>query len=129
LNKTGEKDTKLNADKLGHGGQIVTLPPSGTPASSGNNSTGKIIEMPHGGLNKTGTPLNSKLNGEVTRFDDRSNKPLSHIDQQPTGVSRSNIGTPPVFRQGPGATNAGSNLHVASGPAFQSQARFGKFSR
>jgi hypothetical protein len=125
LNKTGEKDSRLNVDKLGHGGQIVTLPSSGTPASSGNNSTGKIIEMPHGGLNKTGTPLNSKLNGEVTRFDDRSNKPISHIDQQPSGVSRSNIGTTPVFRQGPGATNAGSNLHMASGPAFQSQARSG----
>jgi hypothetical protein len=130
LNKTAEqKHSKLNVDKLGHGGQIVTLP-SGTSASSGNNGAGKIIDMPHGGLNKTGAPLNSKLNAEVTRFDDRPAKPLSHIDQQSTGVSRSNIGTPPVFRQGPGATNAGSNLHVASGPAFQSQARFGsKFAR
>ena len=94
---------KIGADKLGNGGQIVTLHSPGTTASSGNNSagSGKIIDLPRGGLNKTGAQQNSKLGGEITRFDARPAKPLSqiHVNQQPTGISRSNIGTPPKFRQ------------------------------
>jgi Caspase domain len=156
---------KDGADKLGNGGQIVTLPSSGTTASSGNtgvgkivtlpssgatapsgnnsvgkivtlpssgattssknNSVGKIVDLPGGGLNKTGAPQNSKLNGVVTRFDDRPAKPLPQIrmDQQPAGTPRSNLGTAPVIRQGLGTTNAGGDLRVASGPAMQSQVR------
>src|SRR5260370_32010832 len=74
----------------------------------------------------------AKLDGKVTRIDDRPAKSLSQIriEQQPAGISRSNIVTPPRFQQGPGITNAGSNLHVASGPAFQSQPRSsGKLTR
>jgi len=107
-------------------GKIVTLPPSG--ASSGNNGTGKVIDLPGGRLNKTGVSQDSKFNGVVTRFDDRSAKPLPHIDQQrrldqqPAAKPRMNFGPSPT-RQGLGNTNAGSDLHVASGPAMQSQAR------
>jgi hypothetical protein len=116
---------KVGVDKLGNGGQIVTLKPAGTPAPSGNNGAGKIIDLPGGGLNKIGTPPNSKLDGVVTRTDDRPLKPLpqAHIEQQPAGISRSSVTTPSRFQQGPGTMNAGSNLRVASGPAFQSQAR------
>jgi hypothetical protein len=129
---------KIGPDKLGNGGQIVTLHSPGTTASSGNNSagSGKIIELPGGGLNKTGAPQNSKLGGEITRLDDRSAKslPQIHVNQQPGGISRSNIATPPKFRQELGVTNTGNNLRMAStqfhAPAFQSQARSGgKFGR
>jgi hypothetical protein len=124
---------KIGADKLGNGGQIVTLHSPGTTASSANNSagSGKIIELPRGGLNKTGAQQNSKLGGGITRFDDRSAKslPQIHGNQQLGGISRSNIATPPKFRQQLGVTNAGSNVRMAStqfhGPAFQSQARSG----
>jgi hypothetical protein len=113
------------AAKPGNGGRIVTLQSHGTTASSGNNSAGKIVDLPGGGLNKIGAQQNSKLDEKVTRIDDRPAKSLSQIrvEQQPAGISRSNIVTPPRFQQGPGITNAGSNLRVASGPAFQSQAR------
>jgi hypothetical protein len=131
LNKTAtQQNSNLNVDKLGHGGQIVTLP-SGTSASSGNNSAGKIVDLPGGGLNRIGVQKDSKLNGEVTRIDDRPAKSFSqiHINQQPTGVSRSNIGAPPIH-QGLGNTNAGGNVHFASttefhGSGFQSQGRSG----
>jgi Caspase domain len=126
LNKTGaQNDPKLDVSKLGNAGQIVTLKPPGTPASSSNSGAGKIVELPGGGLNKTATPPNSKLDGAVTHSDDRPVKSLPpiHMEQQPADISRSNIGTPPAFRQGAGATNSGSNLRLASGPAFQSQAR------
>jgi hypothetical protein len=129
---------KIAADKPGTGGQIVTLHSPGTTASSGNNSagSGKIIELPRGGLNKAGAQQNSKLGGEITRLDDRSAKslPQIHVNQQPGGISRSNIATPPKFRQELGVTNTGNNLRMAStqfhAPAFQSQARSGgKFGR
>jgi hypothetical protein len=126
LNKTdAPQNSKLNVDKLG--GQIVTLPSSGIHASSGNNGTGKIVELPGAGLNKNAAQQNTKLNGELSHFEDRPVKPLQQfrINQQPTGASRSDIGAPPTIRQGLGMRNAGNNLHVASGPAFQSQARSG----
>jgi hypothetical protein len=126
---------KLGTDKLGKGGQIVRLNSPATTASSGNNSagSGKIIDLPRGGLNKTGAQQDSKLGGGITRFDDRSAKslPQIHGNQQLGGISRSNIVTPPKFRQQLGVTNAGGNQHFAStqfhGPAFQSQARSGGF--
>jgi hypothetical protein len=127
LNKTGtQPNPKIDVNKLGNGGQIVTLKPTGAPASSGNYGAGKIVDLPGGGLNKIGTPPNSKLDGKVTRFDDRPVKslPQIHMEQQPAGISRSNIVPSPAFRQGAGISNAGSNLRTASGPAFQSQARF-----
>jgi Caspase domain len=124
---------KLGTDKLGNGGQIVTLHTPGTTASSGNNSagSGKIIDLPRGGLNKTGVQQDSKLGGGITRFDDPSAKSLAQIrgNQRLGGISRSNIAAPPKFRQEFGTTNAGRNQRFAStqfhGPAFQSQARFG----
>ncbi len=126
---------KLGTDKLGNGGQIVMLNSPGTTASSGNNGagSGKIIDLPRTGVNKIGTEQNSKLGGRITRFDDRSAKslPQIHGDQQLGGISRSNIVTPPKFRQQLGVTNGGSNQHFAStqfhGPAFQSQGRSGGF--
>jgi hypothetical protein len=99
---------KIGADKLGNGGQIVTLHSPGTTASSGNNSagSGKIIDLPRGGLNKTGAQPNSKLGGEITRLDARPAKPLSQIHvissrpgyRAPTSLRRQNsatsLGTP-----------------------------------
>jgi hypothetical protein len=124
---------RLGTGKLGNGGQIVTLPSPGTNRVSGNNSagSGKIIDLPRGGPNKIDAPQNSKLGGGITRFDDRSAKSLPQIrgNQQLGGISRSNIVTPPKFRQQLGVTNAGGNQRFAStqfhGPAFQSQARMG----
>jgi len=126
---------KLGTDKLGNGGQIVTLHSPGATAPSGNNSagSGKILDLPRGGLNKMDAQQDSKLGGRITRFDDRSTKslPQIHVNQQLGGISRSNIATPPKFRQQLGVTNAGSNQHFAStqfhAPAFQSQARSGGF--
>ena len=126
---------KLGTDKLGHGGQIVTLNSPGTTTSPGNNGagSGKIIDLPHTGVNKIGTEQNSKLGGGITRFDDRSAKsfPQIHGNQQLGGISRSNIATPPKFRQQLAVTNTGSNQHFAStqfhGHAFQSQGRSGGF--
>jgi len=130
---------KPGVDRLGKGGQIVTLHSPGTTASSGNNGagSGKILELPRGGLNKIGTQQNTKLGGGITRFDDRSAKKLPQIrvNQQPSGISRTNIATPPKFRQPLGITNAGSNQRFAStqfhGPAFQARSggfggRFGR---
>jgi hypothetical protein len=127
---------KAGADKLSSGGQIVTLHSPGTAASPGNNGAGKIIDLPGGGLKKTGAQQNSKLNGVVTRIDDQPAKSISQIriNQQPAAISRSNVGAPPKIRQELGVTNAGSNTRVATtqfhGPAVQSQTRSdGKFAR
>ena len=126
------------ADKLGHDGQIVTLHSPGTAASSGNNNagSGKIVDLPRGGLNKIGAQPNSKLGGETARLDDRSAKSFQpiHVNQQPGGLSRANIATPPKFRQELGLTNGGSDLRMAStqfhGAAVQPQAGSGgKFGR
>jgi Caspase domain len=130
---------KPGVDRLGKGGQIVTLHSPGTTASSGNNGagSGKILELPRGGLNKIGTQQNTNFGGGITRFDDRSAKKLPQIrvNQQPSGISRTNIATPPKFRQPLGITNAGSNQRFAStqfhGPAFQARSggfggRFGR---
>jgi hypothetical protein len=106
----------MGADKLGHGGQIVTLQSPGANGS-GNNSAGKIIDLPGAGLNRTDAQ-HSKLNAEVTHIDERPAKSLSQtrLNQQPTG-----------FRQERAFTNAGSNLRMAQfhGPAFQSMGRSG----
>ncbi len=123
---------KLGVDKLGKGGQILTLPSPGKTTSTGNNSadSGKIIDLPRTGVNKIDTQQNTKLGGGITRFDDRPAKsfPQIHGNQQ-LGISRSNIVSPPKFRQQLGVTNTGSNQRFAStqfhAPAFQSQARMG----
>jgi hypothetical protein len=124
---------KIGGDKLGNGGQIVTLNSPGTNRTSGNNSagSGKIIDLPRTGVNKIDTQQNTKLGGGMTRFDDRPAKsfPQIHGNQQLGGISRSNIVSPPKFRQQLGVTNTGSNQRFAStqvhGPAFQSQGRMG----
>jgi hypothetical protein len=78
-------------------------------------------------------PLNSKLGGGITRFDDRPAKslPQIHGNQQLGGISRSNIVAPPKFRQQLGVTNTGGNQRFAKtqfhGPAFQSGGRSGGF--
>ena len=126
---------KLGTDKLDKGGQILTLPSPGKITSTGNNSagSGKIIDLPRTGVNKIGAEQNSKLGGGITRFDDRSAKSLPQIHGNPQlgGISRTNIATPPKFRQQLGVTNAGSNQRFAStqfhAPAFQSQGRSGGF--
>jgi uncharacterized membrane protein YgcG len=101
-------------DKLGHGGQIVTLQSPGANAVSGNHGTGKIVDLPNGGLNKAGTPQNSKLNGEASHVGDRQEKTVSHLDQPRLGKSRSNFGTSQRFRGGSGFGNGGRNFHMAS---------------
>jgi Caspase domain len=124
-NASGNSSTgKIGVDKLGDGGKIVTLP-SGTNAT-GNKSTGKIVELPPGGLNKTGTLQssklgtlqNSKLSGEVIHNEDRPIKSFSplHVDQPPTR-----------FRQQPGIVNGGNTFRTAQfhGPAFQPMGRPG----
>jgi Caspase domain len=126
---------KIGGDKLGNGGQIVTLHSPGKDSTSGNNTvgSGKIIDLPRGSLNKMDAPQNSKLGGGITRFDDRPAKSFPQIrgNQQLGGISRSNIVTPPKFRQQFVATNAGNNQRFAStqfhGPAFQSGGRSGGF--
>lgn len=109
---------KMATDKLGNGGQIVTLHSPGTNASSGNNGTGKIVELAGGGLSKIAAQRNSKLTGQVPHIGDRPAKSLSQVrvDQQPLR-----------FHQQPSFTNAGSNLHVAQfhGPATQPPPRTG----
>jgi len=129
---------KLGADKLGKGGQIVTLQSPGTKASSGNKNAvlGKIINLPGGGLNKVGVQQNSKLNGGVTRIDGRPAKTLSQIrtNQQPAGISRYNVNRPLGARPERGIMNSGGNNRFGPtqfhGSAMQSQARFnGSFSR
>jgi hypothetical protein len=50
--------------------------------------------------------------------------PQNHFDRQPSGISRTNIGTPPVIRQQQGISNAGSNLSFASSQG-RSNGRFG----
>jgi hypothetical protein len=124
---------KLGVDKLGKGGQIVTMNSPGSSTSSGNNGagSGKIIDLPRTGVNKIGTE--QKLGGGITRFDDRPAKSFPQIrgNQQLDGISRSNIVTPPKFRQQQGVTNAGGNQRFAStqfhAPALQSQGRSGGF--
>ena len=80
----------LGADKLGHGGQIVTLQSPGGNAASGNHGVGKIVEMPSGGLNKTGDVAKFEaqwrgLSIRSRQVGDHPAKSLSHIDQQPVG--------------------------------------------
>jgi hypothetical protein len=106
----------------------------GKDSTSGNNTvgSGKIIDLPRGSLNKMDAPQNSKLGGGITRFDDRPAKSFPQIrGNQLGGISRSNIVTPPKFRQQFVATNAGNNQRFAStqfhGPAFQSGGRSGGF--
>jgi Caspase domain len=102
----------LGGDKLGHGGQIVTLQSPGGNATSGIHGAGKIVEMPGNGLNKTGTLQNSKLNGEASHVGDHPEKSFAHFDK-PVGKSQSNFGTQ-KFRQGSGFGNGGSNFHMAT---------------
>jgi hypothetical protein len=109
---------KLGTDKSIKGGQIVTLHSPGTNPSLGNNSAGRIVTLPRGGLNKTAAPQNSKLGGGATRIDGRLANPVSqiHVGQQQ-----------PKFRQESAVRNVGSNFRVSStqfqGSAMQSQAR------
>jgi hypothetical protein len=104
-------------DRFGHGGQIITLPPSG--ASSGTKGVGKIVDLPGGGLNRTGALRHTRLNDGVIHREDRPAKSLT-----PVRFNRQ----PSRFGQGPGAANAGRNLHLEQvqfhGPAMQSQAHF-----
>jgi hypothetical protein len=112
----GAGSAVVGIDKLGHGGQIVTLQSPGANGSP-NNGAGKIIDLPGTGLNKTDAQ-HSKLNAEVTHIDERPAKSLSQtrVNQPPTG-----------FRQEHAFTNSGNNLHMAQfhGPAFQPMGRSG----
>jgi hypothetical protein len=107
-------------DKLGHSGQIVTLPSPGGNGS-GNSNAGKIVDLPGAGLNKTDLQ-HTKLGSEVTHMDGRPTKSLSqtHINQQPNR-----------FRQEHAFTNGGNNFRMAQfhGPAFQSMGRSGGMMR
>jgi len=103
--------------KLGHGSQIVTLRSPGSNASFGNSNAslgnnnaaaGKVVSLPGGGLNKTGAPQTTKLDGASKHIDDRPAKSLSQsrINQRPARLSRPNFGMPP--------RKAGRNFSMAS---------------
>jgi Caspase domain len=118
----------ISKDNPGHSGHILNLQSPGANASSGNAGSGKIVDLPGGGLNKTGAQQNSNLNGGAARIDDRPAKTLSPIrtNQPSAGILRTNIGAPP--------RSTGNNLRFAStqfhGSAVQPQGRFnGRFSR
>lgn len=118
---------KPGEEKLGNGGQIVTLHAPVNNASSGNNGNGKIVELPGANLNKQGSQLSSKSAGEVTRSDDRLAKPSSqlHTNRLPEGLSRSKTGMSSQFRQGFSSSNAGNNSRFASSQ-FRSGGRFSR---
>ena len=118
--------------KLGHGSQIVTLRSPGSNASFGNSNAslgnnnaaaGKIVSLPGNGLNKTGAPQTTKLDGAAKHIDDRPTKLPSQgrISQRPARLSRPNFGTPP--------RKAGRNFSMAStqfhGSSFRPQSRPG----
>jgi hypothetical protein len=69
---------------------------SGMNLSSGNHNAapGKIVNLPAGGLNKSGALQNSKLDRQVNRFDRRPAKSFSQnrINQRTAHLSRSNFG-------------------------------------
>jgi uncharacterized caspase-like protein len=124
------------ADKLSHGGQIVTLQSPGGNAVSGNHGSGKIVEMPGSGLNKTGalhdsrfngTLQDSKFNGTIqdsklngtshnSRLNGKINAEAAHFDERPVkSVAPLRVNSQPAgFRQGSGLTNGGNNFHIAS---------------
>ena len=115
--------------KLGHGSQIVTLRSPGSNASFGNSNAslgnsnaaaGKIVSLPGSGLNKTGAPQTTKLDGAAKHIDDRPTKSLSQsrTSQRQARLSRSNIGMPP--------RRAGRNFSMASTQSsFRPQFRLG----
>jgi caspase domain-containing protein len=111
--------------KLGHGSQIVTLRSPGTNASfrNSNAAAGKIVNLPGGGLNKTGAPQTTKLDGAAKHIDGRPTKSFSQsrFNQRQAHLSRSNIGMPP--------RRAGRNFSMAStqfhGSSFRPQFRSG----
>jgi hypothetical protein len=107
-------------DKLGHGGQIVTLQSPGSNGS-GTGNAGKIVDLPGARLNKT-DPQHSKLGSAVTLTDQRPAKLLSQarVNQQPNG-----------FRQDRAFANGGNNFRMAQfhGPAFQPMGRSGGMMR
>jgi hypothetical protein len=69
---------------------------SGMNLSPGNHNAapGKIVNLPAGGLNKSGMLQNSKLDRQVNRFDRRPAKSFSQsrINQRTGRLSRSNFG-------------------------------------
>jgi len=112
---------KLGTDKLGEGGKVVTLPSSGTKASN-SGSTGKIVELPGHGLNKSGELQNSKLG---VLKDSKLNNEVIHREDHPV-KSFSHIDQQPVrFHQQPMITNGGNSFRTAQfhGPAIQSMGR------
>ena len=133
---------KTGVEKLGHGGQIVTLKPLATNASSGNNGIGKITELPGSGLNKTGALQDSKFNGTLkdsklngtlqdsklngtlqsSKLNGKINGEVVHIDERPAkfderpakSFSPVHVNSQPAgFRQGPSFANAGNSVHMA----------------
>lgn len=114
---------KIGTDKLGEGGKIVTLPSSGTNASHSGN-TGKIVEMPVNGLNKSGESQNSKLLKDSKLKDE-----VIHTEDHPVkSFTPAHIDQPPVrFHQQPVITNGGNSFRTAQfhGPALQPMGRPG----
>jgi hypothetical protein len=142
---------KTGVEQLGHGGQIVTLKPLATNASSGNNGIGKITELPDSGLNKTGalqdsrfngTLKDSKLNGTLqsSKFNGKINGEVAHIDERPAkfderpakSFSPVHVNSQPAgFRQGSNFARAGNSVRMASshGGGFGGGGFDGGFSR
>ena len=111
-----------NLGKFGNGGHIVTLHAPGKNASSGMKGigSGKITNLPAGGLNKMGAQQNSKLGGGLGRIDHRPTKSFSQMGtrQQFTGASKYKVSGPSGFRQ-QGFSNGGGNSRFASSQGGQ----------
>ncbi len=99
------------------GSRIVTLQAPGKNSSSGINGagSGKITNLPAGGLNKMGAQQNSKLGGEAGRADQRPGKSFAQVGtkQQFTGASKFKMSGPPGIRR-QGFSNGGGNSRFAS---------------
>jgi uncharacterized caspase-like protein len=139
----GPGSVAIDKTGIGNGGQIVTLKPLGANASSGNNGGGKIVELPSGGLNKSGTLQDSKLNGTLqhsklngTLQNSKLNSEVTHIDGRPAKFEERPVKSfaplhvnsqPTEFHKEQGFGNAGNSVHMAQfhGPAMQPMARSG----
>lgn len=107
------------ADKVSGGGQIVTLPSPGSRTSSGNNDTGRIINLPAGSAGRIGGRQTSKFDGQPTQAENRTSKssPQVNVHQGPAGTSRSTIYTSGVSNSGNNQQLASSQLRGSAGQA------------
>ena len=97
------------------GGQIVTLPSPGAKTTLGKAGadTGKIVNMPGGSVGRIGERPALKLDGKLTRVENRTSKssPLVGVHRGPTGIANAGnnqrFATSSQFRGSPGPTRTG----------------------